>query len=98
MRKLLDFFKLLKKIRHEVKVVKPQLVYVIPNACGGAFYKDFVVVQMLKRLGCQVVVRDGTALLRAGSVFVLCNLLKACRFSAIFLVVSIKKRIFAADI
>lgn len=56
MRKLLDFFKLLKKIRYEVKVVKPQLVYVTPNACGGAFYKDFVVVQMLKRLGCQVVV------------------------------------------
>lgn len=56
MRKLLDFFKLLRKIRHEVKVVKPQLVYVTPNACGGAFYKDFVVVQMLKRLGCQVVV------------------------------------------
>ena len=56
MRKLFDFFKLLRKIRHEVKVVKPQLVYVTPNACGGAFYKDFVVVQMLKRLGCQVVV------------------------------------------
>lgn len=56
MRKLLDFFKLLKMIRHEVRVVKPQLVYVTPNACGGAFYKDFVVVQMLKRLGCQVVV------------------------------------------
>lgn len=37
-------------------MVKPQLVYVTPNACGGAFYKDFVVVQMLKRLGCQVVV------------------------------------------
>ena len=29
---------------------------------------------------------------------VLRNLLKACRFSAIFLEVSIKKRIFAADI
>ena len=56
LRKLFDFFKLLRKIRHEVKEVKPQLVYVTPNACGGAFYKDFVVVQMLKRLGCQVVV------------------------------------------
>ena len=56
MRKLFDFFKLLKKIQHEVKVVNPQLVYVTPNACGGAFYKDFVVVQMLKRQGCQVVV------------------------------------------
>ena len=38
--------------------------------------------------------RDGTALLRAGSAGALRNLLIACRFSAIFLVVSIKKRIF----
>lgn len=26
-----------------------------PNACGGAFYKDFVVVQLLKAMGCKVV-------------------------------------------
>lgn len=56
MRKLFDFFKLLKKIRRVVKDIKPQLVYVTPNACGGAFYKDFVVVEMLKHLGCKVVV------------------------------------------
>ena len=55
-RKLFDFFTLLKKIRRAVKNVKPQLVYVTPNACGGAFYKDFVVIEMLKRLGCKVVV------------------------------------------
>ena len=55
-KKLFDFFKLLKIIRRAVKNVKPQLVYVTPNACGGAFYKDFVVVEMLKRLGCKVVV------------------------------------------
>ena len=41
-----------------------------------------------------MVVRDGTALLRAGSAGALSNLLIACRFSAIFLVISIKKRIF----
>ena len=41
-----------------------------------------------------MVVRDGTALLRTGSDGALSNLLIACRFSAIFLVVSIKKRIF----
>ena len=41
-----------------------------------------------------MVVRDGTALLRAGSAGALSNLLIACRFSAIFLVFSIKKRIF----
>ena len=56
MRKLIDFFKLLKKIRKAVKNIKPQLVYVTPNACGGAFYKDFVVVEMLKHLGCKVIV------------------------------------------
>lgn len=56
MRKLFDFFKLLKKIRRVVKDIKPQLVYVTPNACGGAFYKDFVVVEMLKRLGGKVIV------------------------------------------
>ncbi len=42
--------------------------------------------------------RDGTALLRASSAIVLRNLLKACRFSAISFVFSIKKHIFAADI
>ena len=38
-----------------MKRLKPQLVYVTPNACGGAFYKDFVVVQLLKAMGCKVV-------------------------------------------
>ena len=36
--------------------MRPQLVYVTPNACGAAFYKDFIIVQMLKRMGCKVVV------------------------------------------
>lgn len=55
-RKLGRFAALLKKIRKEVRRLRPQLVYVTPNACGGAFYKDFIVVQMLKRMGCRVVV------------------------------------------
>lgn len=55
-RKLRKFLKLLRQIRREVRRLKPQLVYVTPNACGGAFYKDFVVVEMLKRMGCRVVV------------------------------------------
>ena len=54
-RKLMQFWNLLRHIRQEVKRLKPQLVYVTPNACGGAFYKDFVVIQMLKRMGCKVV-------------------------------------------
>ncbi|MCM1108570.1 MAG: glycosyltransferase family 4 protein [Clostridium sp.] len=54
-RKLKVFISLLKQIRREVKRLRPQLVYVTPNACGGAFYKDFIVVQMLKSMGCRVV-------------------------------------------
>lgn len=55
-KKIIYFAKLLKHIRKEVKQFRPQLVYVTPNACGGAFYKDFMVVEMLKRMGCKVVV------------------------------------------
>ena len=54
-RKLFKFFQLLVRICKEVKRLKPQLVYVTPNACGGAFYKDFIVVQLLKIMGCNVV-------------------------------------------
>lgn len=54
-RKLIDYLKLLRRIRKAVKSIKPDLVYVTPNACGGAFYKDFVVVQMLKGMGCKVI-------------------------------------------
>lgn len=55
-RKLWKFVRLLSTIRKEVRRLKPQLVYVTPNAKGVAFYKDFIVVQMLKRLGCKVIV------------------------------------------
>ena len=50
------FFHLLQDIRKLVKELKPDLVYVTPNAKGGPFYKDFVVVQVLKSLGCKIVV------------------------------------------
>lgn len=54
-RKLWRFLKLLARIIYIVKKIKPKLVYITPNACGRAFYKDFVVVQLLKLLGCHVV-------------------------------------------
>lgn len=53
--KLTAFGKLLVEIRQKVKRMKPELVYVTPNACGAAFFKDFIVVQMLKAMGCKVV-------------------------------------------
>ena len=54
-KKVLSFFRLLNQIRHSVKEVKPQLVYVTPNAKGGPFYKDYIVVMMLKKMGCKIV-------------------------------------------
>jgi len=55
-RKFGQFIRLLNCIRRTVKKIKPDWVYVTPNAKGGAFYKDFVVVQLLKYIGCRVVV------------------------------------------
>lgn len=55
-RKLKDFIRQLRNIRQEVKTFRPTLCYVTPNAKGGAFYKDFVVVMMLKAMGQKVVV------------------------------------------
>lgn len=53
--KLKAFVRLVRHIRQEVKTFRPQLVYITPNAKGGAFYKDFIVVEMLKMMGCRVV-------------------------------------------
>ena len=54
-RKIFSFRRLLLAIRRTVKEFRPELVYVTPNAKGGPFYKDFVIVQTLKCLGCRVV-------------------------------------------
>lgn len=53
--KVFSFARLLRRIRREVKSLHPQLVYVTPNSAGGPFYKDFVVVTMLKLMGCRIV-------------------------------------------
>lgn len=53
--KLKAFVRLVRHIRREVKAFRPQLVYITPNAKGGAFYKDFIVVELLKMMGCRVV-------------------------------------------
>ena len=42
-RKLVDFIMLLRRIRKSLKEIRPDLVYVTLNACGGAFYKDYIV-------------------------------------------------------
>jgi len=54
LKKVVNFVKMLKHIRAVVKQFKPDLVYITPNAAGGAFYKDYIVVSLLKRMGCRV--------------------------------------------
>lgn len=54
-RKLFDFIGLYWNIRREVRAFNPDLVYITPNATGLAFFKDYLIVQSLKRMGCRVV-------------------------------------------
>lgn len=52
--KVISFSRMMMRIRKSVLEFNPDLVYVTPNAAGGPFYKDFMVVNMLKRMGCRV--------------------------------------------
>lgn len=47
-KKLFNLRNQLNRFRVAIKEFQPDLVYVTPNAAGGAFYKDFVVVQYIK--------------------------------------------------
>lgn len=54
--KLWKFICLLTKIVKSLVGIHPQMVYVTPNSHGGPFYKDFVVVELIKLLGYKVIV------------------------------------------
>ena len=55
-KKLWRFIKLLRTVRSALKGMQPDIVYVTPNACGVAFYKDYIVVQMIKGMCRNIVV------------------------------------------
>ena len=48
-KKIFNLLSQLKRFKKAIKEFRPDLVYITPNAAGGAFYKDFVVVQYIKR-------------------------------------------------
>jgi glycosyltransferase involved in cell wall biosynthesis len=48
-KKIFNLLSQLKRFKKAIKEFQPNLVYITPNAAGGAFYKDFVVVQYIKR-------------------------------------------------
>lgn len=53
--KIKKIISLLHTIFKEIKYFKPNFVYITPNAKGGAFYKDFIVVLLLKMMGCKII-------------------------------------------
>lgn len=54
--KIITFIKQLYTIYKNVKNYNPEACYVTPNAKGGAFYKDFFVVMLLKILGKKIII------------------------------------------
>lgn len=48
-KKIFNLLSQLRRFKKAIKEFRPDLVYITPNAAGGAFYKDFVVVQYIKR-------------------------------------------------
>lgn len=55
LKKVWKYLGLLKHIFQTVRKIRPDLVYITPNAGGVAFLKDFVVVQILKAMDCKIV-------------------------------------------
>ncbi|KAA6333314.1 N-acetyl-alpha-D-glucosaminyl L-malate synthase [termite gut metagenome] len=47
-RKLFTFIGLLRKTIQQIRKINPEICYVTPNAKGRAFYKDFIIVTLLK--------------------------------------------------
>lgn len=80
-RKILKYFFLLKHIFHTIRQIHPDLVYITPNAGGKAFFKDFIVVQLLKIMGCKVIAHyhnKGVSIYQSRWFY---NLLYKCFFS-----------------
>lgn len=55
-KKLIIYLKKQIQIVKTVKRIKPQLCYLTPNTKGGAFYKDFCTLFLLKCLGQKIVI------------------------------------------
>lgn len=47
-KKLVNYVKMLCRIRKSIKTGKPNVIYITPNSAGKAFYKDFITVSLIK--------------------------------------------------
>lgn len=55
-RKIGYYLRLVFNVYNVIKSFEPDLVYVTPNSRGGAFYKDFFVIQIIKLLKKKIIV------------------------------------------
>ena len=51
LKKLKLFKRKLNEIKNSIKDFKPNWIYITPNSAGGAFYKDYIIVQKCKKWG-----------------------------------------------
>lgn len=55
-KKFSKFIKQLWDIAKIVRQTQPEICYTTPNACGGAFYKDFIVIMLLKMMKQNIII------------------------------------------
>ena len=55
-RKIFNFVRLISQTLKRIYKTKPNLIYITPNAKGGAFIKDFIIVQCAKIVNHNIVV------------------------------------------
>ena len=54
-KKIVSVIQFIKSIRAKIQNEKPQLVYITPSLSGWAFYRDWLMVRIIKRQNCPVV-------------------------------------------
>lgn len=54
-RKIVSVLQFIRLIRTKIQNEKPQLVYITPSLSGWAFYRDWLMVRMIKRQKCTIV-------------------------------------------
>lgn len=54
--KIFDLLRLVRRMFSEVRHFRPDLVYFTANSCGMPFYRDYILVRVLKLMRCRITV------------------------------------------
>lgn len=55
LKKIVTVFDFIRQVRKRIRNEQPQIVYITPSLSGWAFYRDYLMMRMLKRQKCQVI-------------------------------------------